>query len=422
MTEMLIAPNAASASTQLSGRSNESRANEAANADTEAGTPTPFAAVLRSRSETSPADSSKEKPSATETQQATDDTAPAAAPTAPIDPSALLSLLGVQSPLAARAAAATPIDPTALPSLQGVGSPLAAHSASTALVSAASPASKNETDALIVTASGLLPTPTAVPVSPTSAVSPKETSFAASPAPTFSVAESRETQKNIPGQAIGLSAGLGGERSTAPDKLAVDAAITAGSGTTGAVSTTHDSGDGDFRAVMERMANNPAAAVMQTAATSAPAAPTPGLRLETPLGQAGWRDEMGQKLTWMVSNNRHQAELVLNPPQLGRIEVTLTLDGDRASLNFVSPHAGVRETLESSMTRLREVLAEAGVTLGQTHVGADSRHDSSSMTPNNDGPAAGRKDDERYAGTIVAIGSGSAARSANGRGMVDVFV
>lgn len=411
MTAMLSAPNAVSATIQTPGRNNESRANEAAKADTEGGTPTPFAAVLKSTGKKDPANSSEANPSSAETQP---DAEYAATPTVPIiDPSALLSVLEAASPLAAQASPTALFAPSALLSPQELESPLlAVHAAHSALAPAASSASHDETDTLSVTTSAPSPTPIAAPAILASAVSP---------APTPPIREERATEKNVPQQGRGLSTDLAEERSTTPDKLAVETAIAAESGKSGSLSTSSDSGGEDFRAVMERMATNPATAVTQTTGTSAAAAPMPGLRVETPLAHTGWRDEVGQKLTWMVSNNRQQAELVLNPPQLGRIEVTLALDGDQASVSFASPHAAVRETLENSMTRLREVLAEAGVTLGQTHVSADSRHDSNSMHPNNNGLASGHRDEKGHAETIGTLGSGSASRSELGRGMVDVF-
>ena len=218
-------------------------------------------------------------------------------------------------------------------------------------------------------------------------------------------------------------AGFASERRSAADKIALETAITAESGKTGTVTAALDPGEGEFRAIMDRVASNPVSVsvLMQTTGPSVAAVPAPDLRMETPLAHANWRDELGQKLTWMVSSNRQQAELVLNPPQLGRIDVTLTLDGDRASVSFASPHAAVREILENSITRLREVLADAGVTLGQTHVGGDSRHDSNSMHRKNGSLAFGHGTSASHVATVEVPGSESAWRFTAGRGLVDVF-
>ena len=401
MAEILIALHAVPSSTQIAGRGIEPRTSEAARADTEAGAPAPFAAVLKSQSEKIATGSAKESSSAAELppESATADTVAAA------DPAALLSLLGADLPVAANAEQTTLLPANSPASLDQANMLTLLPQESAPNVALTAPASA--ADSFVA--------------SSRSAATPANPAGAVTPAPTFETGEKPGREKNTSGQHLEPAAGFALERSTAPDKLAVEAAITAASAKTATPSTSHDPNEGEFRAIIERVANNPAAIGLQTNATSAPTAPTPGLRMETPLGQAGWRDEVGQKLTWMVSNNRQQAELVLNPPQLGRIEVTLILEGDRASVSFATPHPAVRETLENSMMRLREVLADAGVTLGQTHVGADSRHNSSSMHPNNDGLASASVDGERHAATISVPGRESAWRSAAGRGMVDVF-
>ena len=328
MAEILIALHAVPSSTQIAGRGIEPRTSEAARADTEAGAPAPFAAVLKSQSEKITTGSAKESSSAAELppESATADTVAAA------DPAALLSLLGADLPVAANAEQTTLLPANSPASLDQANMLTLLPQESAPNVALTAPASA--ADSFVA--------------SSRSAATPANPAGAVTPAPTFETGEKPGREKNTSGQHLEPAAGLALERSTAPDKLAVEAAITAASAKTATPSTSHDPNEGEFRAIIERVANNPAAIGLQTNATSAPTAPTPGLRMETPLGQAGWRDEVGQKLTWMVSNNRQQAELVLNPPQLGRIEVTLILEGDRASVSFATPHPAVRETLTAT--------------------------------------------------------------------------
>ena len=151
------------------------------------------------------------------------------------------------------------------------------------------------------------------------------------------------------------------------------------------------------------------------------------LRIDTPVGQAGWHEEMGQKLTWIATSSRQQADLVLNPPNLGRVEVSLSINGDQANAVFASPNAAVRDLIESSLPRLREILADAGINLGQTHVGSES----ASQSSNNRNGEASRGDrtvDDGSADPLAlndALGGsgnlGGLLRSTAGRGMVDVF-
>lgn len=73
----------------------------------------------------------------------------------------------------------------------------------------------------------------------------------------------------------------------------------------------------------------------------------------------------------MAGGNHQVAQLHLNPPDLGPLQITLTIDHDQASAQFTSAHAQVREAIESAMPRLREMLADSGITLGNASVSAD---------------------------------------------------
>ena len=96
------------------------------------------------------------------------------------------------------------------------------------------------------------------------------------------------------------------------------------------------------------------------------------LEIRSRIHEAGWQGEFTQKLTWMASNDKHSAVLTLNPPQLGPVEVSLKIDNGNAAASFVSASQEVREAIESAMPRLKEMLASAGIDLGQTSVGTQS--------------------------------------------------
>lgn len=198
-----------------------------------------------------------------------------------------------------------------------------------------------------------------------------------------------------------------------PGKTAPDAAITADVASKSAENNASDHPGGDFHALMER------AAAMTPTATSPAGGPasSSNLRIDTPLGQPGWHDEMGQKLTWMVGNKSQQADIVLTPPQLGRVEISLTMNGDQATAIFTSPNAAVREVLENSLHRLREVLADAGVSLGQTQVGSESPNQSARKNE----PDFGMNGGVRYASTIPLQAVETVAGARAGRSMIDIF-
>lgn len=158
----------------------------------------------------------------------------------------------------------------------------------------------------------------------------------------------------------------------------------------------------------------------------APQAATPAAAsavVATPVGAAGWDREVGDKIGWMVGRNETRAELVLNPPQLGRVEVSLSMNGDQATATFTSANATVREALENAMPRLREILQGSGISLGQTQVGAESFQQSAARQENGDNPARGHGRDAE----ATALHGNARNESApadwlrRGDGLVDTF-
>lgn len=147
------------------------------------------------------------------------------------------------------------------------------------------------------------------------------------------------------------------------------------------------------------------------------------LHITTPIGGRQWESAIGNSLVLMTGTQQQRAELVLTPPQLGRIEVSLSMTGDQANAVFVSPNPAVREALENAMPRLREILADAGVTLGQAQVGAESFRQPAGERQNGDNP--GRGADSGAFGEIGAMKVVAAIGSpipGSARGLVDVFV
>ena len=111
-----------------------------------------------------------------------------------------------------------------------------------------------------------------------------------------------------------------------------------------------------------------------TQTTTQTAAPH-NLNLDAQIGQPKWNGEFAQKIIWLATQQHQVAELRLNPAHLGPVEIMLSLtheNGTQASAQFVSPHLAVREAIESALPRLRELMAESGIQLGDVMVGTES--------------------------------------------------
>lgn len=140
------------------------------------------------------------------------------------------------------------------------------------------------------------------------------------------------------------------------------------------------------------------------------------LHVATPAGAPGWPEEVGNHIRWMAGSAESHAELTLTPPQLGKVEVSITISGDQTSAQIVTATQAARDLIEQSLPRLREVLEQSGINLGQTDVGTSGQPGSS---------GEGRKQPTWRSGSGVAdMGVGGAANSAwprRAEGLVDTF-
>jgi flagellar hook-length control protein FliK len=109
--------------------------------------------------------------------------------------------------------------------------------------------------------------------------------------------------------------------------------------------------------LVQSMANIPPSATQATQ-----------LVIDTPVTQKQWGNEFSQKITWMATQQDQHAELHLNPAQLGPVDVVIKVSGDQATAQFTSAHAAVREVIDQSIPKLREMLADNGIMLGNTTV------------------------------------------------------
>jgi len=114
------------------------------------------------------------------------------------------------------------------------------------------------------------------------------------------------------------------------------------------------------------------AQVNRTIPQPANAAPITPPSIEIPVGHAGWDAAFSQRVAWVATNTQQVAHLQLNPPNLGPMEIRISLSSDQANAAFTSPHAAVRDAIEAALPRLREMLADNGLSLGNVNVSSQS--------------------------------------------------
>lgn len=137
-----------------------------------------------------------------------------------------------------------------------------------------------------------------------------------------------------------------------------------------------------------------ALASLQAAAQSVHAPAAQVDRLAPAVGTPAWDQALGQKIVWMVRGGEQSATLTMNPPDLGPMQVVLSVTNNQATVDFMSAQPEVRQALESALPRLREMMGEAGVQLGQANVSAGSQQQSAGFESQNrgGGRAAGKED------------------------------
>lgn len=103
--------------------------------------------------------------------------------------------------------------------------------------------------------------------------------------------------------------------------------------------------------------------------TNVAASDLPGV--QTPVGSAGFADELAERVQVFVSKAAlesavggvHEARLNLNPVEMGPVAIRIVLDGQQAQVDFAAASGATRAALQDSLPALASALDSAGLTL-----------------------------------------------------------
>ena len=155
--------------------------------------------------------------------------------------------------------------------------------------------------------------------------------------------------------------------------------------------------------------------------TQVPVSRDISLAVPTSIRDQRWATDFGQKIVWLASNDKQSAQLTLNPPQMGPIEIALSVDKGNVTASFSSANADVREAIETALPRLREMFANAGIALGQTNVGAESFQQQAANNGANYGAAQRMPDNAILVASSAGTLPAHAFAGQQGNAMVDIF-
>ncbi|MCD9523145.1 hypothetical protein GLP14_09975 [Photobacterium carnosum] len=97
--------------------------------------------------------------------------------------------------------------------------------------------------------------------------------------------------------------------------------------------------------------------------------------------QAG--EEVHERINMMMAKNLKYVDIRLDPPELGKLHIKLSINQDQASVQFTVNNHQTRDIIEQAMPRLREMLQQQGLQLAQSSVQQDNSQQSSGHQSNN---------------------------------------
>ena len=100
----------------------------------------------------------------------------------------------------------------------------------------------------------------------------------------------------------------------------------------------------------------------------ADAAPVHIINVATPVLHPRWVEDVGQHVNVMMNTKLESAQLQVNPPNMGPVDITLKMGPDGAQLSFVAAVPETRQALEDGLARLSTMLADNGIQLSEANV------------------------------------------------------
>ena len=86
-------------------------------------------------------------------------------------------------------------------------------------------------------------------------------------------------------------------------------------------------------------------------------------RIESPIHSAEFKEQFARQVAGVVVQGQDRAEIRLTPAELGPIRIRVSLNADDAALDISAAHAATRAAIESSMSTLKQMLADHGLRL-----------------------------------------------------------
>ncbi|MGL6002579.1 MAG: flagellar hook-length control protein FliK [Plesiomonas sp.] len=116
---------------------------------------------------------------------------------------------------------------------------------------------------------------------------------------------------------------------------------------------------------LNAITEKPAPAATMPTRADAMSTPSPTLYLD--INKPQWGDalieQLRQRIQVQSGNKLQHAQIRLDPPELGKLEISLRMEGDKLSVQFTAAHPQLREALLAGSDRLRQDFSQSQMNL-----------------------------------------------------------
>jgi flagellar hook-length control protein FliK len=151
------------------------------------------------------------------------------------------------------------------------------------------------------------------------------------------------------------------------------------------------------------------------ASTSSGAAPH-SLNISANVTSPQFSQELGQQVSWLGGQEIKQAQIRLNPQELGPLDVKVSVEHGRVDVVFAAQHPATVAAVQQSLQQLNQMLGSQGLSLGQATV---DQHTAQQQFGHSQGQASSTPAQTNDAEPIAAAVSPLSAPLAVG--LVDAF-
>jgi len=114
-----------------------------------------------------------------------------------------------------------------------------------------------------------------------------------------------------------------------------------------------------------------ASALMGSAAPAPDAAGATQPKIDAPITSPEFTQALASRVSYLVDNNLNGATLQVTPPQLGPIELRITIEAGHAQVSMSAHNPATLDALQAGAPKLRELLSAQG--FGQVSVDVSQR-------------------------------------------------